>query len=185
MWHALVGEWTFSVTIPVVASQGHYYSVPSQLISVQRIKFNGSSIALGSQEEWDYGRPGWEGITGTPEEWTPLGINMFALRPAPTTGTITLEGYKETPILFSDGEFVDLGDEHFSDLLGYGQHVLCFKEGTTEQTNSASLLQQFISSAGDQSSSLRAMNVYKNAMGLPRDQSERDSDSQKSLGARL
>jgi hypothetical protein len=183
VWQALVGEWTSSLDLPVTS--GNYYNVPRQIISVQRVKWNNTSLTLGSQEEWDYGKPGWEGVTGTPEEWAPLGLSMIAISPAPTTGIITFEGYKEAPILSSDGEFFDLGDEYLSDFLGYGQHVLCFKEGTTEQSNSQSLYQQFVKAAGDQNSALRAMNVYKNAMGLPRDESERSGSSQPSIGARL
>lgn len=183
VWQALTGSWTFSIDIPVTS--GHFYTTPGQIVSPQRILWNDTPLTLGSQEEMDYGNPGWEGTTGTPTTWMPLGISLFALYPAPLSGTITIEGYAEAPVLGSDGEFVDLGDEHLNDVMGYAEHVLCFKEGTTEQSSSQGLYQAFVAAAADENSTIRTLNVYKNAMGLPRDEAERSSESNKVIGARL
>jgi hypothetical protein len=171
IWQAMTFTWNASHILAVTS--GHYYDVPRQICFVQRVSYNGSGLAPTSLTELDYGFPGWEGTTGTPQSWAPVGVNRIAVYPAPVTGSLLFEGVKELDPLGSLEGKVNIGDEELTRILDYAQHYLSFKEGPPEQEATTPLFQDFLVAAGLKNSHLVATEMYKDAMGFMKDTAER------------
>ena len=131
-------------------------------------------LAQSSVYELDTGTPGWRKVYGTPLYWAPDGLDWFAVSPSPVGGGFLLEGYKEPPVLDKDTDYIDLGDEEIVRLLDYAQWYLAFKEGPAEGTqNVEPLIKQFMEAASLRNSRLRASALYRESMGIHRDEPER------------
>lgn len=173
VWQVMIGEFTTTFTFP--ATPMVFYPVPKQLGAVNRILFNGTPLTLISLSELDWGFPGWQGVTGTPVYWAPVGIDKFVLSPQPSSGSLKLEGYQETIRLISDGEFIQLGDEEMTRILDYAHHYLTFKEGFPELQASMSGFKRFVDAAATRNNRLLPLATYINLMGQVRDEQERPS----------
>jgi len=182
-WQSYTGEHTTEFHLPLTS--GVYYNVPRQLISVQRVTWNDVDLQLSSEHELDMAYPGWEGQSGTPMRWAPIGLNMIAIHPAPTSGSLVVEGIQEAPIMVSDGDFIDMGDEQLSKILGYAAYYLAFKEGTGELEATQGGQVGLLEAGADVNGRIKMMNCYKSALGLDKDKSEMPSSGTAELGARL
>lgn len=184
VWQALTGTFTTSFIGGIEAGRV-YYDVPKQICSLTRASFNGTGITQTSEVELDYGTPGWEGVTGAALYWAPIGINLAALSPQPTSGTIEWEGLQEIPSLFRSMDFINIGDEELNVILDYCQHYLAFKEGMPELASTQNLFANFVKAAGQKNARIRMTEMYKRAAGLIRDETEDPSESpNKSPGVR-
>jgi hypothetical protein len=163
VWQLLTGVWSGQFSIPVTS--GHYYDVPTQIIHVRRVLWNGSDLSKTSDVELDYGSPGWGGVTGTPEFWAPNGISKVIISPAPTSGNLTFSGMIEAPILTNPTDYIDMGEEELSRVLGYTQHYLSIKEGSTELESTNAPWQKFIEGAALKNRRLKSTNLYRAAQG--------------------
>jgi hypothetical protein len=175
VWQALTGDFTRAFTIPVLPASGAdvpFVNVPRQISSVQRVLYGTTPLQLISLHELDNGYIGWQYTTGTPLYWTPVGLNVVALYPAPTSGTLTFEGLTEGIRLISDGDFVNLGDEELTRLLDYARFYAAFKEGTGEFTAASPALKRLMEAAALRNSRLKKTNTYRRAMGIHRDEEE-------------
>lgn len=171
LWQAMTGAWPTSFTLGV--NSGEFaYVVPKQIASVQRVLYNGSPLTLISLQELDLGYPGWETTSGTPQYWTPLGVELIAVYPVPTTGTLTLQGLQEDVAFANASAVAKLGQEEETRILGYALHYLSFKEGVPELESSKGGFKDFIEAAGLRNARFRASAPYLQFMGVARDQKE-------------
>lgn len=185
VWGALTGQW--STTFQLVAPAGTtFYDVPRQIVSLLRVKFGTSVLDHTSLFELDNGVVNWQNATGTPLRWAPIGLNKFALYPAPSVpGTLTLEGISLAPAMFADGDFLDLGDEEIERLLDYAHFYLTFKEGTLETQGGTALFDPFLESAVLRNKRLLASAYFRRYVGQVRDEQERPARSGRAaVGAR-
>lgn len=192
MWQLLTGRW---VARQLMTVDSTFTRLPSTMISIQRVKVlqrganpqvtSGTPILMTSLPELDEGQPGWEDVVGTPIMWAPVGLNEIALYPRPS-GEILLvvEGLTDAPRLFSDGDFIDLGDEDLTELLMYVQHYLSFKEAGAEFQATVGNLPMLFEAAGQQNARLKMTAPYRRWMGLHREEGERQARGSASVGVR-
>jgi hypothetical protein len=171
IWQVMTGDWTEFLS--TVVSSGNTYNVPRQICSLTRISINDVGLPMTALPEQDYGNPGWQGTTGTARYWAPSGVNLADIIPAPTSGTISWQGLQEAPVLTTDSDFINIGDQELVAMLGYCLHYLSFKEGTTEAKATLPMLQEMLKAAGEANAELRATNMYKKFMGIYREKDER------------
>lgn len=182
IWQCMTGEFTKVFSIP--AGGGNFVNVPRQVASTNRVSFNGTPLTLISLFELDMGYPGWPATLGTPYYWAPLGFNMIAISPLPTTGSLTFEGYSEVPRLGGDADFIQTSDNTINAMLSYAQHYLSFKEGGKELESTAPLMVAFVSAASARNKRLVASNLYRRYFGATRDDLERESTVDQASGVR-
>jgi hypothetical protein len=191
LWQVMTGQWVERDTLVVDSA---FIRLPSTITSVQRVAVlgrgmnpetsPGTNLVMSSIPELDYAFPGWEDVSGTPQMWAPVGINEIALYPVPTDSLLVIEGLIDAPRLFSDGDFIDLGEENLTELLHYTHHYLCFKEAGAEFNASVGDLQALIEAAGEQNSRFKMTAPYRRYMGLQHEEAERSPRQSPSLGVR-
>lgn len=169
-WQAITMDWEYTITVPVMSGHGHYYAVPKQIVHPRRVRHNGVPLTLAGLYELDFGSPGWEGVSGTPLYWCPIGINEVAIVPAPVSGVLEFLGVNETRLLNVGGDDLSLGDEEVTRLLNYSQHYSAIKEGTTEMEATIGLVGGVVAAAGLKNRRLLQSNLYRNYMGQVRDE---------------
>lgn len=186
VWQAMTGSWIEEFDIPTTAGE-HYYDVPRQIMSLQRVAFNGvTELALISLHELDYGFPGWTGTTQDPPQfWAPIGLNKFVVYPAPESGFLHCEGIREASLLNSDADFIDVGDEELTRLILYAHHTGTFKEGSGEMEATQRAVPDLVQAAGNMNARLKATNLYRRALGLSRQEAEQPRTREPELGGRL
>lgn len=166
MWNALTGFWKLRVTIPTVIGQQDY-TLPSTMVFGMRVEYNTSPLTPTASEELDEGRPGWQGQTGTPRMWMPLDLTKIRLWPAPdAVGTLTIDGVSATPQLTYDGDYIDIGAEALTHILGYALHVVALKEGGARFAATIPYFQSFLAAAAEENNQLLKSAIFLNAMGV-------------------
>lgn len=176
IWQLVTGEFNKTFTLSVVSGTV-YYDIPKQIASALRVSYSGTPLTLISLSELDYGFVGWQGTTGTPTYWTPVGLNKFAVYPQPTSGTLRIEGYAEAVRLNADGDFLQVGDEELTRLLDYAHHYLTIKEGTSELEASTPAVQRFFTAGALRNARITATTFFRRIMGQLRDEGEREPRS--------
>ena len=174
MWNAMTGYW-HGQTILTAAANTTYYVLPATLVFGAHVEYNSSPLSLGSVFSWDQSDPNWMFRRGTPVEWSPVGINIIALRPIPPVpgGQILVAGVTTTPVLVAGGDFIDIGQEEFLVLLDYIEHLAVFKEGGQEFASTIPAVKAFLVAAGVYNEKLRASAIYRRAMGVDRSQQQK------------
>lgn len=173
-WNCLTGQWKQRVTLTTIARLP-YYSLAGSLAFGMRIEFgSGLTLAQSSLTSWDKEFPYWEGRPSAhgPEEWAPVGMSLIAIRPTDAIGsrTLVIDGVSATPILTSDNDYIDIGEEEFNALLGYNQYLNVFKEGGAEFESVLGLHKAFIKAAATKNEKLNASNLFRRVMGIDNDQ---------------
>lgn len=173
VWNALTGQWSRTFQIPTTGDV--FYQTPKQILSLQRVKWGTSLLEMSSLFELDNWITNWQGAApGTPKQWVPLALNMFAVYPPPAAGGwLNLEGVAVAPYLGNDAEFLDLGDEEVGRVLDYAHFYLTLKEGGAELKTATALLLGFVESAVLRNKRLGAVGYFRKYLGLPRDETER------------
>lgn len=199
LWQALTGElkevaWELSAT-----AGEHFYTLPRQILSPTRVSFrmtqssSWTPLALTSLPELDNGFVGWEDdMTQTaPLYWFPVGISEIGLFPSPSLsfGTVEavlrVEGYSENPGLYSDGDFLNLGEEETVPILNYAHHYLTFKEAGAELNSSSEELKALFTAAVERNDVLTTTQFYRRTLGLVKEESERpEREGMKTFGVR-
>lgn len=185
VWQAMTGQW---VERTALDANSTFLRIPNDMISVQRVRVGtrgsdsntavGTPLTMTSLPELDYGSPGWDSAaTGTPEMWAPVGINEIALYPTPPVSgvLIILEGLREAPRLFSDGDFIDMGEEEFQLLLHYAHHYLTFKEAGAEFNATQENLIGVVEGAALRNAKFKKRAPYRIWMGMLKDEGEAGS----------
>src|SRR5215472_5150622 len=172
-WSCLTGYWKQRITLNTLPTLP-YYGLNGFLTFGTRVEFNGTPLLQATVHEWDKGYPYWEGRPSStgPTEWAPIALNLIAIRPADAIGnnSLVLDGLAFAPILVSDSDFIDIGDEEFDLGLGYCQYLAAFKEGGQEFESSIALYQAFIKGAAVKNEKLNASSIFRRAMGLDAEQ---------------
>jgi hypothetical protein len=170
LWSILTGYWKKRVTLTTLPTLP-YYSLASYLAFGMRVEFNGTPLAQSSVTNWDKGYPEWEGNPSSPQEWAPIGLSLIAIRPADAVGnnSLVLDGVANAPILAKAGDFIDIGSEELTALLGYCQYLAAFKEGGQEFESAIPLYQAFLKAAAVKNEKLNASAIFRRAMGLDPD----------------
>lgn len=169
-WACLTGYWKKRITLTTQPTLP-YYSLASFITFGMRVEFNSQPLSQSSLTNWDKGTPEWEGNPSTPQEWAPIGISLIAIKPADAAGnnSLVLDGVANAPILAAAGDFIDIGSEEFTALLGYCQYLAAFKEGGQEFESALPLYQAFIKAAAVKNEKLLASALFRRVMGLDTD----------------
>ena len=129
----------------------------------------------------DLSFPGWEahttltapgGLTA-PRYWAPAGMARLAVYPADTTvvaggngpRTLAVDGITCASVLVSAGDFLDMGDEELTALLGYALHVLSFSKGADALAATRPLYLAFLKAAADRNAVFAASSFYRKIIG--------------------
>lgn len=186
LWGVLTGQWGRKFQILTVAGQ-IFYDVPKQIVSIQRMKYDGVTLFQSSLAELDFGVSNWQqAATGTPQLWTPIGQDKFAIYPPAAAGhVLNLEGIALSPALTSGGDFIDIGDEELDKILDYAHAYLAFKEGSSEFKEGLPLIAGFMEGAIERNQRLLGSALFKRFLGLAKDMEQRAMRSpEKEAGAR-
>lgn len=172
-WSCLTGYWKRRVTLTTIANLP-YYGLAGYMTFGMRVEFNGVPLSPATVYEWDKGYPYWEGRpspTG-PTEWAPIALNLIAVRPADAIGlnSLVLDGLSSAPILAAPTDYIDIGDEELSALLGYCQYLAVFKEGGAEFEAILPMYQAFLKAAAVKNEKLLSSAIFRRAMGLDAEQ---------------
>ena len=180
-WQALTGQWQQEWVMPITASP--FQPVPRQFASIYRVSYNGVPLPVTSLYELDTSFGAWQGVSGTPRFWAPCGVNEFALYPYPTSGTLTIVGYQDLPI-YTNGMYINIGNEELTYVLDYARHFLAFKEGQGELDATLPGVERLVAAAALKNSRLTVTNTYKRYMGLDREEGERPLANGQVIGVR-
>jgi hypothetical protein len=172
VWQVLTGEFTRGFTL-AATSGTVFYQTPHQIASINRILHNGTPLTPITLWELDMAYSGWQGTAGTPLYWAPVGLEIFAVYPQPTTGALRIEGFTENVRLLADGDFLQVGDEELTRLLDYAHHYLSIKEGIPEITATMGGFKRFLKAASLRNARLLAVAFFRKVMGLVREERER------------
>lgn len=181
LWNLCTGWWQARVT-QLTTANTRFYTVSSPMLYRVRIEFNGRALVSTTKESLNQARYQWRTETTTsggdvptqPVHWAPIDLTSFYLWPADAVGgnTLTIDGVAATPILTTDGAYLDLGDEQLDILLNLGVHLLAFKKGGATFAATQPLLEDFLKAAIEENQQIKASNVLRRLAGL-------DDDSEK------
>lgn len=180
-WQALTGQWQEIITTPAIV--GPFQSVPKQYSSIYRVSFNGRMLPLTSLYELDTGFSGWQNTSGTPQMWAPAGVNEIALYPYPLSGSLTYVGYQDIR-RYELTDYINIGNEELTYVLGYAKHYLAFKEGSAELDNTLPSVEQMVKAASFKNARICETNTYKRYMGLDREEEQRPLANGQLVGIR-
>jgi hypothetical protein len=174
-WNALTGFWKQTVELTTSLTANWDYQLPASLVFGMRVEFNGRSLAEASLGDMDYGHPGWQAETtadggnvpNAPQKWLPLSIDMIAIWPADATGgnTLTVDGVSATPQLVNPSDYIDIGNEELSSLLGYVIHLLAFKEGGERFKITQPYFTAFLAAAAEENDQLQLSSEFRHLIG--------------------
>lgn len=170
-----------------ISYKQRYFSTPKQIVSLQRVKFAGVVLKQTSLWELDTLNPGWDsGAAGTPTRWAPVGINLFVVDPAPGyTGLFETFGIGQAARVQGADEIILINDDVVNKLLAYTQLYLSFKEGSQELQNAQPFLKDLVEAAGRVTSQSKAVALFREFMGLDRQQRQQPLEAgEKSPGIR-
>lgn len=169
------GFWKRRVTLPTITNQV-YYPLPSTLTQSARVFHLGRPLVYTSIDDQDAGRPGWEGERtnsggSVPRQvltWIPCGLSSVALWPADAVSgnSLMIDGLRKTPTLTTPLDFVDLGREDQSALVGYALHALLFKGYRDRWKASKLLYQQFLQACIAHNPLLVEVEEIRQALGM-------------------
>tara|TARA_R110000868_G_scaffold136724_4_gene349771 strand:- start:2337 stop:3053 length:717 start_codon:yes stop_codon:yes gene_type:complete len=174
MWNALTGFW--KDTVEVLTTPNNWdYQLSASLVFGSRVEFNNKPLVQASLGDMDYGHPGWQGQTtadggsvpNTPRNWLPLSIDMIAIWPADAAGSniLKIDGVSATPQLNYIDDYINIGAEELSAILGYALHVMALKEGGARFEGTKGYLQDFLKAAAEENDQLTMSSAFRNFIG--------------------
>ncbi|HET9258260.1 MAG TPA: hypothetical protein VFO16_24105 [Pseudonocardiaceae bacterium] len=176
VWNILTGMWTAARPV-TTAPNDPILAVGGALTLTARVSVGGIPLATSSIRALDHTIRDWEHATTTsggihptrPVYWAPVGLTEIAIYPAtavPTT--LVISGVATTVILDDEADYVDLGEDEISTLLGYALHTLSFSKGIAAVHATLTELVAFYAAAGLKNRVLAGSTVYKQIMGIDR-----------------
>lgn len=169
-WNAFTGFWKETIEITTTAMNWDY-DLTGSLVFGMRVEFNGRPLAQASLGDMDYGHPGWQSqntasggnVPTTPQKWLPLSIDMIAIWPADAVGgnTLTVDGVAATPQLNYLDEYIDIGNEELSVILGYALHALALKEGGARFEATMPYFIEFLQQAAEENDQLSQSSEFR------------------------
>lgn len=174
VWNSLTGFWKDTVDVKTTATNWDY-AVPEGLVFGTRVLFNGRVLGEASLGDMDYGKPGWQSQTTAsggsvptaPKLWLPMSIDLIAIWPADAAGgnTLTIDGVCNTPVLQDAGDYIDIGNDELSVILGYALHAMALKEGGDRFAASMPYFIDFLKAAAEENDQLNLSSEFRNFIG--------------------
>jgi len=127
--------------------------------SVRQLQFSTDILFTDSLQELDAARPDWQNDTpAQPDAAAMAGLNLLAFSPmADTTYTVTADVVRNAPVPTADGDYIQLGREEWSAVLGYAMHLAKFKEAGAELEASMDAYREFMELCATYDDTLRAL----------------------------
>jgi hypothetical protein len=175
-YNLLTGRWHGRESITTVTTLAYLYSTSASMLYRMRMTFNGYPVHSTSREGLNDLRRSWRAESTTtggevptrPLFWAPVSLRSFYLWPTDAAGsnTLLIDGVATTPVLVDDADYVDLGDDDLTILLGYALHVLTFSKGGAVFANTLPLYRAFLAAAAEENGVIKTSMTYRRAMGL-------------------
>jgi hypothetical protein len=169
-------------------------AAPSALVA----QINGRDRWLTPISDLDLYQAGWENNVATdqmqPNQVGVAGLNLVAFSriPSSTPLSMTLDVIRNAPLPVLDTDFVQLGREEFDALLGYAEHLACFKLGGNDFTRTSDLYSDFLTQAATYADRVAAYSPFaENMARAVHQEAEKvarrysDQDEQASTDAKL
>lgn len=171
LWNALTGYWRRRISISGPINDPLIPIPSGSLVQRTAVTCQGQAMTPTTLHSLGLLRPNWwterttsgGSVPTRPLLWAPVGLTLFVVWPAPVVQmSFGVDGVRTTPILTTDGSFIDIGDEELSVLIGYCLHVLAIKAGPVVVQRTAEYHRTFIRAAALRNSRLLASNWYRN-----------------------
>lgn len=181
-WNLLTGRWrrriTLSTVAPVAGVPVVEYALPATLTYGMRVR-KVAALHPTSILELDLARPTWRSETTssggavptTPTLWAPQSLQTIVIWPAVAIAGVDdllVDGVAATPVLVTDGSFVDIGDEIVNILVDFAVHCAAFKEGGPRWLGTRPAYAAFLRAAAEENGLLKANQAFRRAAGLDR-----------------
>ena len=173
-YNLLTGFWKRRIVYTTVAGEV-WITVPGTLTYNLRVAFNEQVLDPDSIAAMDLARRRWESETTTsggdvptrPRVWMPNGLNELAIWPADAAGqnSLVIDGLAATPVLTSDTQYLDLGQEDIDALVNYALHVLTLKLGGARFQGMLPKFGAFLTACADRNARLRGSNYFRWLLG--------------------
>jgi hypothetical protein len=127
----------------------------AQMVSTDlQVRVNEQAVPVMALEHLDWGVPGWQHTTGTPEVAAQAAPNLIAFYKVPDDSYgITVDVARNAPLLVNDTDHIQLADEFLGCFQNYCLHVSLFKDGEIQET--ASYYKEFFEAAAGFNNALR------------------------------
>lgn len=130
--------------------------------TINQVTLDGITIAPSDLADFDSLKPSWQNVSVATnqkiEDLAIVGRNLIAVSPVPNaeSHSIQLDIVRNIPIPINDGDFIQVGKEHFDAILDYSTHLAMFKIGGAEFEGTATLANRAMSQAMSHNRQLRA-----------------------------
>lgn len=177
-WNLLTGMWKQQVVVSTPSPASPYVSLPGSITYGMSVVWGatGKPLALSALHDLDYGKPRWEeqttasgGVVPTvPTLWCPSGLRELVVWPADAaTGMpLMVEGVAVTPVLAALTDYVDMGDQDSTAVVGMALNILAFKRGPSALAATNKYVTEFIQAAAAQNERLKYSAVFRRYLGL-------------------
>lgn len=181
-WNMLTGMWKERITMPTAIGGEAFYSLPGSMVYGMRIEYEGRPLQQTTLFDLDNGRPGWQNqstsdadVPNTVKVWAPISLMLFAIWPVDAVGghTLTIDGVAATPVMVNPTDDIDMSPSTFNAILGEALYIVAFKEGTLRWQGTADLHKMFLSQAMRENERLNASSLFRHAIGLDTERSQR------------
>lgn len=126
--------------------------------STMQARINDRILYTDSLYEVDSARTEWQNRQKLPDNATMAGLNLMALANVPDAiYGVTVDVIRNSVIPSADGSFIQLGREEFDVVLGYAQHLACFKMGGANFLASIPMFERFMRMASMYNDTVRAL----------------------------
>ncbi len=185
VYNLITGMYRESTSVPLVPDDPHVY-VGGSLVKGTRVRILGRTLTLTSISALDRLVPNWQGVNtasggSTPTQpvyWCPVGLTEIQIYPKIDPSLLgtnaTIDGVRSTPLLVNPGDYLNMGDEEISALLGYALHVLCFAKGIDALARTKPMWVTFIRTCALRNASFAASSLYRKMIGYDRLRSSAD-----------
>jgi hypothetical protein len=173
----LTGRWVTRAVMQTTPGE-YEYVMPAPISYRTRVLWNNQPLSPSSREDFNNGRPNWRqettasggSVPTQPTLWAPVSLELIYLWPADATGHngLTVDGIMATPQLSAPGDYVDLGQDDLSVLLGFCLHVLSYKLGSVWFQATLPYFQAFLRAAGEENQLITTAQIYRLFMGIDR-----------------
>jgi hypothetical protein len=131
-----------------------------------RVTFNEDPLSETSLHDLDFGYHGWQGASGTPDQWFPHGLLEIGIVDSDAQGSndVHVRGVTNAPVL-TGGQYLNLPATVIPKILDYVQHIAAFKQGGQEFQATIPLLSGFFRAAEIENSKLELNAIFRRNTG--------------------
>lgn len=165
IWNALTATWRQQYSFTTLPNDS-YLGLTGGIRKAIRVQVSGVTLDQTTIADLDFGFPNWEGTIGTPRYWAPVSLTLIAFYPAPLLGAlpVLIDAISPAPILVNDGDYLNLGSEELSTLLGYALHVLAQSQGITALKATRPFYLAFFKAGAERNATLKASAWYRSML---------------------